>query len=900
MGFSTRELTMQAKTHKLQKGFTLLELSMTTVITTMIIIGAIQMQTYQATLEAARSIADMYKHVGKAADSYLANYYGQLKSLPDACSNVGWGGSTMGSKPAGPPAVGCSITVKAAKGGAPTTDVVIANGLQPTVAELEQLGLMVRAGGVAFGNQLPMPTFAGLNGNALQITDSAGTVAPAQYAVLIRRMEVAGGGTDLSSLVFNLQPYNLTNTSRSSDILLDQIVMAAGGDAFLSDANPATKGRLRGQAGTSANELDNPLQAVFNGTVQGAPYVLAIRGGFGSSGYDQFVRRDGTQTLTAAWNVGGQNITGVATLGANAVSAATGTFSGNLSAGGNLAVTGNGAFAGDLAARNGTFAGGLDVTGLGNFRGNVDVAGNVTGQNGTFRGDVKADGGGTFKGDLSANNATFEGVLKAASAKITGALEAASAKITGLLEAGSAYISGALEVAGNAILGSLRVRGATNLDGTLEVTGASAFRGSSTFTGESLFEGKATANQLKLGSQGKLGERCDSANETIRRATLDERGYGPNNVRLVVCDPNTNRWVYAVDFSEALSILTASVGTLSTTIDTVSGALATGDKNLQDQITKNTTNIATNTADIAALTTRVGTLEGSVTKLETGYKDLNTAVDDLKTYRLKWDIISVQWDRYVTAPASKVWKKTPWKCNAIGTLSNKYDVRYLQNASDNQTAGSYTMPMMVGLDTAPLYDTIVYDFNCVTQAEASAAGLSNDADYWYVGMSSVISNMYEGNSCRQGLSTNKSFSDKNYLIATQGEISKVEGGYLTGWYKNYSKVTMQTRNGDYRSEVALPVIGSSVGIRYFEIAVGSSSAVDITNVSNVTGNKVTVGSGSSRLFKLESGVWTDQGSGVGYNSNCSGSGFVAAPIGLDSYSREPMAARFIAFTRMGK
>ncbi|MEI7785367.1 MAG: polymer-forming cytoskeletal protein [Betaproteobacteria bacterium] len=668
---------MQAKTHQLQKGFTLLELSMTTVITTMIIIGTIQMQTYQATLDAARSIGDMYRHVGKAAESYMANYYGRIRGLPDACSDVGWAGSTVLNRPAGPPAVGCAIRIAPPAG--QQREVVIANGLQPTLEELEQLGLMVRAGGVAFNNQLPIPTFAGLNRNPLQITDAAGNAAPAQYAVLIRRMPLAGGGlaADLSSLVFNLQPYNLTNTSRSSDILLDQIVMAAGGDAFLSDNRPGTGGQLRGQNGADAAGLPNPLQVNLNGVVQGAPFVLAMRGGFGSSGFDQFVRRDGTQTLTSAWNVGGQDITGVGTLQAATVSAATGTFagdlsaggnlavtgngiySGNLSAGGNLAVTGNGAFAGDLSARDlsarkGTFAGDLDVTGLGNFRGNVDVAGNITGQNGTFRGDVKADGDGTFKGNLSANDGTFKGALKAASAKLDGFLEAASAKIaglleagsakiTGLLEAGSAYISGAFEVAGNAILGSLQVRGATNLFGTLDVDGTSTFKGnsffkgSSTFQGSALFQDKTTVNQLMLASEGEFGKSCDPANETIRRASLPNT---PNSVRLVVCDPNTRTWTYTVDFTGALNTLGTTLQTNITTlgsnlqanIDTLQSQVAKGDKDLLALVEKNTSDIATNTKDIAANTKDIGSLDNRVTVIEktlTGYTDLQTLVNSM-------------------------------------------------------------------------------------------------------------------------------------------------------------------------------------------------------------------------------------------------------------------------------
>ncbi len=819
---------MQAKTHQLQRGFTLLEMSITTVITTMIIIGTIQMQTHQATLEAARSIADMYRHVGKAAESYMANYYGQLRALPDACSNVAWAGSTVLNRPAGPPAVGCTITIAPPAG--QQRQVVIANGLQPTLAELEQLGLMVRAGGVAFNNQLPMPTFAGLNRNPLQITDAAGNAAPAQYAVLIRRMPLAGGvpAADLSSLVFNLQPYNLTNTSRSSDVLLDHIVMAAGGDAFLSDTQPGNAGRLRGQAGSQANELPNPLQVNLNGVVQGAPFVLAMRGGFGSAGFDQFVRRDGTQTLTGPWNVGNQDITGISNLGAvngnftGQVSAATGTFSGNLSAGGNLAVTGNGGFsgnlsaggnlavtgngtfAGDLSARNGTFTGGLDVTGLGNFRGNVDVAGNVTGQNGTFRNNVNAVGvnatTGTFSGDLSANDATFAGALKAASAKITGALEAASAKIaglleagsakiTGLLEAGSAKIAGALEVAGNAILGSLQVNGATALGGSLGVAGATTLTGSLTANGTNVLNGQTTAQQFRLGSEGEFGMPCNPAIETISRASLPNR---PNSVRLVVCDPGTSTWTYTVDFTGKLNDLGA---TLQTNINTLQTQVAEGDKGLKDRLDKTDEKVATNTTNIATNTTHIGNLDTRVTALEnklTGYTDLQTLVGTLSTtvgsntssiagmntilselgikvgtlgtdvstlkgQQIKWEMVNFQWDSVSGgSPRSKVWKKTPWKCEQLGGKTDfGNNTNYYPQASTAQrSSGAYTMPIIVGFRQRPLNDQVVYDFNCITAGESGTNSLgqtNNDDNYWYIGMSSVTKNMAKRNICRQGL-----------------------------------------------------------------------------------------------------------------------------------------------------
>jgi Tfp pilus assembly protein PilV len=805
---------MQAKTHQLQKGFTLLEMSITTVITTMIIIGTIQMQTHQATLEAARSIGDMYRHIGKAAESYMANYYGRLRALPDACSNVAWAGSTVLNRPAGPPAVGCTITIAPPAG--QQRQVVIANGLQPTLEELEQLGLMVRAGGVAFNNQLPMPTFAGLNRNPLQITDAAGRAAPAQYAVLIRRMPIAGGGlaADLSSLVFNLQPYNLTNTSRSSDVLLDHIVMAAGGDAFLSDTQPGNAGRLRGQAGSQANELPNPLQVNLNGADQGAPFVLAMRGGFGSAGFDQFVRRDGTQTLTDAWNVGGQDITGVNNLGA-----VNGTFTGDILArditgrditgrditgrdisgrngtlGGNLGVTGD--ISGrDISGRNGTLTGNLGVTGdisgrdisgrNGTLTGNLGVTGDISGRdisgrNGTLSGNLGVTG------DLSANKGTFSDLLSGVSATFSGALEAASAKINGLLEAANAKIAGALEVVGNAVLGSLQVRGATTLEGSLGVTGATTLTGSLTANGTNALNGQTTAQQFRLGSEAEFGRSCDPAIETIRRASLPNT---PNSVRLVVCDPDTKTWTYSVDFTGALNTLGTTLQTNITTlgsnlqanIDTLQSQVAKGDKDLLALVEKNTSDIATNTKDITTNTTNIATNASNIVKLDnrvtvlenrlTGYTDLQTLVGTLSTTvgsntssiaglntslsQLGVTVGSLGTDVSTLKGQQIKWQliNFTWKPGDRVWKQTPWGCKGLGGATLDKAQNAYYYPNASAVQEASgNYTTpIMVGFDEIPNNDKTVYDINCINGYWYIGMSSVKANTDGGNTCRHGL-----------------------------------------------------------------------------------------------------------------------------------------------------
>jgi hypothetical protein len=330
-----------------QKGFTLLELSITTILIAMSIIALITMQAHQNQLDTARGIAKTYERLNNAVGSYMTNYYGQLIRLNPQCSRIT---ALVGAAAAPLDGINCALNITT-KVGDPIRDQVVnvANGLQPTPAELRALGMLSGADGVAFVNALPLPSYA--SGGRFQALDPSGRPIPAGFAFVIQFMCVGQQGGpvqivnqtecltnsfDLRSLVFNSQPYKLGTASLSSDILLDQILVAAGGDAFLSDLQ---NGELRSMAGSAVPQIANPIQWIEGNQRQfrGAPFILAMANGFGSSGFDQMVRRDGSLTLTGNWNVsnGANNIdvTGINNLGAVNIDATTGTFSGALSAG---------------------------------------------------------------------------------------------------------------------------------------------------------------------------------------------------------------------------------------------------------------------------------------------------------------------------------------------------------------------------------------------------------------------------------------------------------------------------------------------------------------------------------------------------------------------------------------
>lgn len=407
---------------KIQKGFTLLEMSIVTALMAVGILATIQMNAAQSQREAAKSVAEGYERLSNAAGSYMSMYYKTIINNKDkaACGILPY---SVGGIPA--PAITspgfCKINLQN-----PISNKTfeVQNFLQPTPLELATLGFLPQPASDK-NSSLPFSTYLkSTTDTTLHTFRADGGTADNGFSILIQLICIGdttvkdpvtsanvcqSSPVDLRSLVFNKQPYSIGGDQST---VLYQVLESSGGKGYLSDLRLG--GELHAKKGSVDGELKNPLRLSGNGGVTGAPYVLAFRNGYASSGNDLYVRADGSVKLTSAWNVGGQSILGIDNL-----SAASGTFSGEISAA-------SGTFSGNVSAVNGGFSGNVNAASV--TTGSVLATGGVTGGFGVF------------------GNVT-DGVGSA-------------------LRAATAFIQNALSVGG-----SLTVAGVTNLNGGANLSG---------------------------------------------------------------------------------------------------------------------------------------------------------------------------------------------------------------------------------------------------------------------------------------------------------------------------------------------------------------------------------------------------------------------------------------------
>lgn len=239
---------------------------------------------------------------------------------------------------------------------------------------------------------IPELITAGLLSNNFSVNNFYGT----GYAVAISKVPAACvvPACDLSSLV------NLTGgiidyrTGLVDGPTLGQAIARMGGNGGFSDrATPAT---IKGSSGSWS--IANPV--IVAGVA--VPGVIAIRGGYGSAGFAQFLRRDGTLPMTGQLNMGSQNISNANAINSNSIANASGittqtlattaavtvggalnvaglTSTNGLSNSGNFTNTGSATVGGALAVGGLTSTNGIANTGNLTNSGNIVATGDVTG-----------------------------------------------------------------------------------------------------------------------------------------------------------------------------------------------------------------------------------------------------------------------------------------------------------------------------------------------------------------------------------------------------------------------------------------------------------------------------------------------------------------------------------------
>ena len=637
-----------------QKGFTLLEVSIATALTALGIMATLQLRAAQTQIDTARSVAQVYERLNNAVGSYMTLYYDQI--IARGKINPGCGRSDYFVERGGYYTTfgdldnNCRIDLKLNN----NQSQVVQNFLQPTPKELANLGLL-SSGDANFQNQLPLPSYAlagqGMSPNYMVYGQRNGSPMYRNgMAFIIELVCVGNSGAvpilangekcvseayDLRSLVFNIQPY--LDVATNSPLLYRVMEAAGGGRTYLSDTR--FNGELRADNGSSV--AVNPI--AIHASQDKAPFILAMRNGYGSAGQDVFVRRDGSKTLTSEWNVGNQSITGINNLEAGAATVAGGVNAGSVSAG---SVYGN----------------------------------SVSGSTGFF--------GGFFGAARAALNAT------------------------------TAYFSGDVTADSD-----LTVAGSTKLKSDLTVAGASSLNSHLSVAGNTVLAGGTKVADFRLEKEAVFGGACNPSTQTLARASSSSADYG-NNLRLLVCDPNSNKWTRPqADYNSQIQNLAGSLGVVSGNVD----SLTTLTEQLKDR------KISVEYFDVQWDPARyIGTEE----YIERGEK---------KT-REVW-----QTANWYSDYGGRTWKITPWVCNP-----SDRNTRESKNSSGFYYTGSgpfsppFTPPMLFSLDGGADADqTVVYDVGCIDRYNSIV-----NPPYWHVAVGQKQRNISGGNNCGSGLSSN--------------------------------------------------------------------------------------------------------------------------------------------------
>ena len=186
----------------------------------------------------------------------------------------------------------------------------VANPLAPTVTELKTTGYLAQ--------NVKTTNLAGTNWLTQINLTPAGCVAPA---------------CDLNAIVYSDKGFFNLSSNKPDWMLASRVAGKVGGEGATSLYSNTTV--ISGEGGTWTTP--NPVAAA------NAAAVVAMRTGYGSQGFSQFVRNGDMRNITLNGNLGVNGASGVsATQGTfTNLAATTAAISGNLSVGGNVAANGS-------------------------------------------------------------------------------------------------------------------------------------------------------------------------------------------------------------------------------------------------------------------------------------------------------------------------------------------------------------------------------------------------------------------------------------------------------------------------------------------------------------------------------------------------------------------------------
>lgn len=395
-----------------QRGSSLLAVTAGLALASVTIVGGLAAARVQQKASEGRAIGENIRHINNALGQYLVTHYETLIALPTACSEVSYAAGTSLGGARRADLAACAFTVAGYR---------VANGMQPSIADLR--GLKLLDASVSGDLKLPYAQVVAehdADSGERSATPTAGRLATRVWHVCVPDAPArpaspapcAGQGVDLQALVFNTQPYFLGNGrdfAFGQGAQMGAVIQALGGDGAVTRPASHPGGELVGYL--EQFTLPNPVRAANTPEAAGMAGIIGARSGYGSSGWSQFARRDGSNLPTADWDFNNKNITNLAGLNVNQ----------HVRVGGAVVAQGN-VSAWDVQARGGVYSDHDVVAG-----GNMAAAGGIT-SGGAVRavGDVVSDAtvsGATLKarGNLYVDGASMLNKASATQLKIQSA-----------------------------------------------------------------------------------------------------------------------------------------------------------------------------------------------------------------------------------------------------------------------------------------------------------------------------------------------------------------------------------------------------------------------------------------------------------------------------------------------